>query len=119
MKCVSITLLFLATVLLSQVTCQQSGRSCLCLKTSKSVPRRENIISYTIQRAGVCHIDAIVFKTVRGRICSEPKMPLVKKAMQFVDEKKAIKTTSHPIFSTSIFETESTLNTTSHWNTTG
>jgi len=46
-------------------------------------------------------------------------MPWVKKAMEFVDEKKAIKTASHPIFSASTFETESTLNTTSHWNTTG
>ncbi|XDV47695.1 hypothetical protein PO909_017265, partial [Leuciscus waleckii] len=100
MRCVSITpLLFLATVLLAQVTLQQSGRStCPCLKTSKNVLRRENIRSYMIQKAGVCHIDAIVFKTDKGTFCSEPQKPWVKKAMQFVDKKAAaIKTTSRPI----------------------
>ncbi|XP_056104771.1 chemokine (C-X-C motif) ligand 32b, duplicate 1 [Rhinichthys klamathensis goyatoka] len=122
MKCVSITpLLFLATVLLAQVTCQQSGRStCPCLKTSKCVLRKEYIRSYTVQKAGVCHIDAIVFKTASGFTCSKPHLPWVERAMKFVDKKAAaIKTTARPIFSTSTFQTTSMLNTTSHWNTTG
>ncbi|KAK7123568.1 hypothetical protein R3I93_021865 [Phoxinus phoxinus] len=119
MRCVLITpLLFLATVLLALVTCQQSGRStCPCLKTSKTVLRRENIRSYTVQKAGVCHIAAIVFKKVRGFTCSNPQLPWVKRAMQYLDEKAAaIKTTARPIFSTSTFKTTSTLITTSHWN---
>ncbi|KAK7118540.1 hypothetical protein R3I94_022131 [Phoxinus phoxinus] len=123
MRCVSITpLLFLATVLLAQVTCQQSGRStCHCLKLSKTVLRKEMIRSYTVQKAGVCHIDAIVFKTVRGSTCSNPELPWVKRAMQYLDEKAAAanKTTARPIFSTSTFKTTSMLNTTAHWNTTG
>ncbi|KAK7123569.1 hypothetical protein R3I93_021866 [Phoxinus phoxinus] len=118
MRCVSITpLLFLATVLLAQVACQHG--SC-CLKTSKTVLRKEMIRSYTEQKAGVCHIDAIVFKTVRGSTCSNPQLPWVKRAMQYLDEKAAAnKTTARPIFSTSTFKTTSTLITTSHWNTTG
>lgn len=60
------------------------------------------------------------FKTVRGyNICSNPQLPWVKRAIQYLDEKAAAKTTSRPIFSTSTFKTTSMLNTTSHWNTTG
>ncbi|XP_016354433.1 monocyte chemotactic protein 1B-like [Sinocyclocheilus anshuiensis] len=113
MRCVSVTLLLcLATMLLAQVTCQISGVSnCLCLKTSNRVLRKEEIESYMIQKAGVCHIDAILFKTVSGRfICANPLKPWVKRAVEFVDKKKAVETTARPINSAST----STLNNTSH-----
>ncbi|XP_026057558.1 monocyte chemotactic protein 1B-like [Carassius auratus] len=117
MRCVSVTLLLcLATMLLAQVNCQISGRAnCLCLKTSNRVPRKENIESYMIQNAGVCHIDAILFKTVRGRfICADPKIPLATEAKKYVDKKKA--TRALPVNSASTFKT---LSTTSQWSTTG
>nr|AXF84192.1 chemokine ligand 32b [Ctenopharyngodon idella] len=123
MRCVSITpLLFLATMLFAQVTCQMPGPStCLCLKTSETVLRKENIRSYKIQKAGVCQIDAVQFKTVRGlSFCSDPRKPWVKRAIQYVDEKKkANKTTVRPIISTSTFKTTSTPKRTSHCNATG
>ncbi|KAK2870220.1 hypothetical protein Q8A67_024612 [Cirrhinus molitorella] len=61
MSCVSITYLqCLAVMLLTQVTCQIKGRAnCLCLRTSKRIPPKQNIESYMIQIADVCHIDAI------------------------------------------------------------
>ncbi|XP_048030945.1 uncharacterized protein LOC125258138 [Megalobrama amblycephala] len=116
MRCLSITLLFLATMLLAQVTCQLSGPStCPCLKTSETVLRKENIRSYKIQKARVCQIVAIQFKTVRGlTFCSDPRKPWVKRAIEYVDKKKnANKTTARPKNSKS---TTTELNTTSHWN---
>lgn len=59
------------------------------------------------------------FKTVNGlTFCADPQNLWVKRAMQFVDEKKAAatETTARPINSASTFKTESTLITTSHWN---
>uniref|UniRef100_A0A672RKM2 Chemokine interleukin-8-like domain-containing protein n=1 Tax=Sinocyclocheilus grahami TaxID=75366 RepID=A0A672RKM2_SINGR len=105
MSCVSKTLLLCLT-----------GRSnCLCLKTSNCVLRKENIESYVIQKAGFCHIDAVLFKTVNGlTFCSNPQKLWVKRAMQFVD--KANETTAHTMNSTSTFKTASVQNTTSHWN---
>uniref|UniRef100_A0A671N0T4 Chemokine interleukin-8-like domain-containing protein n=1 Tax=Sinocyclocheilus anshuiensis TaxID=1608454 RepID=A0A671N0T4_9TELE len=144
MSCVSITLLLcLATMLLAQVTCQISGVSnCLCLKTSNRVLRKEMIESYMIQKAGVCHIDAILFKAASGlTFCSNPQKPWVKRATEFVDNKwsalettahplnsaptsktaltldtKAIETTAHLINSAPTFTTASTLDTASDWN---
>ncbi|XP_016327530.1 C-C motif chemokine 2-like [Sinocyclocheilus anshuiensis] len=121
MRCVSVTLLLcLATMLLAQVTCQISGRSnCLCLKTSNRVPRKENIENYMMQNAGVCHIDAILFKTVKGRfICADPLSPSARNARKYVDNKKAA-ATARPVNSASTFKTASMLNTTSQWNITG
>uniref|UniRef100_A0A671PWT6 Chemokine interleukin-8-like domain-containing protein n=1 Tax=Sinocyclocheilus anshuiensis TaxID=1608454 RepID=A0A671PWT6_9TELE len=118
MSCVSKTLLLcLAIILLAQVTLGLSGRSnCLCLKTSNRVLRKENIESYVIQKAGFCHIDAVLFKTVNGlTFCSNPQKLWVKRPMQFVD-KKANEMTAHPMNSTSTFKTASVQNTTSHWN---
>ncbi|KAK2870219.1 hypothetical protein QQF64_021821 [Cirrhinus molitorella] len=119
MRCVSVTLLLcLTTVMLTQVTCQIKGRAnCLCLKTSKRIPLKQNIESYMIQTAGVCHIDAILFKTFRGRfICADPNDPLAKEAREYFDnKKKAPETTVRPIKSAST----STLNNTSNRNITG
>ncbi|KAF4095731.1 chemokine (C-X-C motif) ligand 32b, duplicate 1 [Onychostoma macrolepis] len=116
MRCASVTLLLcLATILLAQVTCQINGRSsCLCLKTSNRVPRKENIESYMIQNAGACHIDAILFKTVKGRfICADPKNLLAINARKYLDsKKKAAETTDRPVNSASTFKSASMLNTT-------
>ncbi|XP_050953930.1 chemokine (C-X-C motif) ligand 32b, duplicate 1 [Labeo rohita] len=119
MSCVSITiLLWLATMLRTQVICQFSGGSyCPCLKTSNRVLHKENIESYMTQKA-VCHIDAVLFKTVSGlTFCSNPQKPWVKKAMEFVDQKlMSSEMTAHPINSTSTFKITSKLNTASDWN---
>ncbi|XP_051542531.1 chemokine (C-X-C motif) ligand 32b, duplicate 1 [Myxocyprinus asiaticus] len=114
-------LLCLATMLLSYVTCQIIGCStCPCLKTSDTVLRLENITNYKRHTAGVCHIDAIEFKTVKGfTVCSNPQKPWVRRAMKFVDKKrKANEMTARPINSTLPFKTASTQNTTSRgWTT--
>uniref|UniRef100_A0A673INE8 Chemokine interleukin-8-like domain-containing protein n=1 Tax=Sinocyclocheilus rhinocerous TaxID=307959 RepID=A0A673INE8_9TELE len=89
---------------------------CPCLKTSETVLSKEDIKSYQIRKADMCHIDAIEFKTVNGlTFCSNPQKLWVKRAMQFVD-KKAHEMTAHPMNSTSTFKTASVQNTTSHWN---
>uniref|UniRef100_A0A672S3H1 Chemokine interleukin-8-like domain-containing protein n=1 Tax=Sinocyclocheilus grahami TaxID=75366 RepID=A0A672S3H1_SINGR len=119
MSCVLITLLLcLAPILLAQVTCQISGMSnCFCLKTSNRVLRKEKIESYMIQKVGVCHTDAILFKRVSGRfICANPLKPWVKRAMEFVDKKKAIKKKAHPMNPAPTFTTASTLDAASDWN---
>uniref|UniRef100_A0A8C2G772 Chemokine interleukin-8-like domain-containing protein n=1 Tax=Cyprinus carpio TaxID=7962 RepID=A0A8C2G772_CYPCA len=99
MSCVSITLLLcLATMLLAHVTCQTVGRLlCTCLKTSEAVLHKEDIKSYKIHKADICHIDAIEFKTVSGlTFCSNPQKPWVKRAIEFVDKKwSALETTAH------------------------
>ncbi|KAA0704654.1 C-C motif chemokine 2 [Triplophysa tibetana] len=114
-------LLCLATVLLSDVTCQRKGRSaCSCLKTTNTVVQKENIVYYRRQLAGRCHIDAIIFTTVRNRIiCADPKKPWVIRAIQYVDKKKgAVKSTARPVNSTPTYKTTPALNTTSDLNTT-
>uniref|UniRef100_A0A8C1CC16 Chemokine interleukin-8-like domain-containing protein n=1 Tax=Cyprinus carpio carpio TaxID=630221 RepID=A0A8C1CC16_CYPCA len=116
MSCVSITLLLcLATMLLTQNECLLSGVSnCPCLKTSNWVPRKEQIESYMIQKAPICHIDAVLFKTVSGRfICADPIKARRKKPREFVDKKKkAVKMTAHPINAAPTFTTASTPDTT-------
>ncbi|XP_056306837.1 chemokine (C-X-C motif) ligand 32b, duplicate 1 [Danio aesculapii] len=121
MRSALITLLCLAVMLLVQVSCQISNLYCPCLKTrSDVVLRKANIKSYTTQRAGICHVDAIVFKTVKGiTFCADPKQTWVKDAMKSLDKKKAAprpKATAQPINST--FDATSMPNTTSYLNTT-
>uniref|UniRef100_A0A8C1WXY2 Uncharacterized protein n=1 Tax=Cyprinus carpio TaxID=7962 RepID=A0A8C1WXY2_CYPCA len=108
MRCVSVTvLLCLATMLLAQVTCQISGRSnCLCLKTLNRVPRKENIESYMIQKAGI-------FKGCF--ICTDPQSSLAINSMQYV-KIKAFEKTAFLINPTSTFKRGSTLIKTSDWN---
>uniref|UniRef100_A0A8C2PZY2 Chemokine interleukin-8-like domain-containing protein n=1 Tax=Cyprinus carpio TaxID=7962 RepID=A0A8C2PZY2_CYPCA len=91
---------------------------CPCLKISETFLRNEEIHSYKIHKADVCHFDAIEFKTVSGHfICANPLMPWVKRAMEFVDKKKkAVETIEHPINSAPTFTTASTLDTASDWN---
>ncbi|XP_043081785.1 C-C motif chemokine 20-like [Puntigrus tetrazona] len=115
MRCASVSLLLcLALMLLAQFSCPISGlRNCPCLKTSKHVLRKEDIDSYIIQEAGVCHITAVLFKTVKGRfICSDPQKPWVKRA---IEKETAAEMTTRPVISASA----STLKNTSHWNTAG
>ncbi|XP_056594791.1 chemokine (C-X-C motif) ligand 32b, duplicate 1 [Triplophysa dalaica] len=114
-------LLCLATVLLTNVTCQRKGRSvCPCLKTTNTVLSKKNIVYYKRQKAGTCHIDAIVFTTVKNRIiCADPKKTWVTEAIQYVDKKKgAIKSTARPVNSTPTYKTTPAQNTTSDLNTT-
>ncbi|NP_001108533.1 chemokine (C-X-C motif) ligand 32b, duplicate 1 precursor [Danio rerio] len=121
MRSALLTLLCLAVMLLVQESYQVSSSSyCPCLKLSDGVLRKANIKSYIRQRAGVCHIDAIVFTTVRGiTFCADPKLTWVIDAMKFLDKKKAAsepKTTTQPISST--FNATSMPNTTVNLNTT-
>uniref|UniRef100_A0A8C1U4A4 Chemokine interleukin-8-like domain-containing protein n=1 Tax=Cyprinus carpio TaxID=7962 RepID=A0A8C1U4A4_CYPCA len=120
MRCVSVTLLLcLATMLLAQFTCQISGMSnCPCLKTSNKVYRKEEMENYMTQKAGICHIDAILFKTVSGRfICADPLKAWRKLPGEFVDKKKkAVKMTANPINAAPTFTTASTPDTASDWN---
>ncbi|XP_073797380.1 uncharacterized protein isoform X2 [Danio rerio] len=92
-----------------------TGRSfCPCLKTAEVVMNKEDIRSYKIHNADVCHVDTVEFKTVKGKtFCADPKKTWVKDAMESLDKKKAapgIKTTAQPIGST--LNTASTLSTT-------
>ncbi|KAI4904012.1 hypothetical protein NFI96_021460 [Prochilodus magdalenae] len=87
------TVLLSLTLLLLAATFSQGagepGGSCVCLRTSGTVLRITNIRSYYVQRAGVCHIDAVVFTTVKGlKICSDPKKPWAERAMKAVDARK-------------------------------
>ncbi|XP_052398842.1 chemokine (C-X-C motif) ligand 32b, duplicate 1 [Carassius gibelio] len=115
MRCVSVTLLLcLATMLLDQVNCQLSGGStCPCLKTTDRVYRKEDMEGYIKQEAGVCLVDAVLFKAINGRfICGNPQKLWVKRAVEFLDKKKkpAVKTTVRPLNSAPT----STMNNTSH-----
>ncbi|KAJ8278081.1 hypothetical protein GJAV_G00083610 [Gymnothorax javanicus] len=71
-----------------------SGRSpsnC-CLKVSRTKPPLENIVGYTVQQAGLCPVNAIVFKTSKGNwVCSNPENDWVKRAMAQVDERRKSK----------------------------
>ncbi|XP_026093262.1 C-C motif chemokine 2-like [Carassius auratus] len=101
MRCVSVTLLLcLATMLLDQVTCQMSGVPfCPCLQTTDRVYRKEDMEGYINQEAGICPIDAVLFKAINGRfICGNQQKLWVKRAVKFLDKKKsAVKTTVRPL----------------------
>ncbi|KAG9340108.1 hypothetical protein JZ751_022033 [Albula glossodonta] len=59
-----------------------------CLKVSETRPCTENIIRYTVQKVGLCPVDAIVFSTQRGmKVCANPEKVWVKKAMEEVDKR--------------------------------
>uniref|UniRef100_A0A3B1KGZ3 Chemokine interleukin-8-like domain-containing protein n=1 Tax=Astyanax mexicanus TaxID=7994 RepID=A0A3B1KGZ3_ASTMX len=47
---------------------------CKCLRTSNTVLQVQRVKSYYVQKSGLCHVDAVVFTTVRGiAVCSDPK----------------------------------------------
>nr|XP_055038404.1 chemokine (C-X-C motif) ligand 32b, duplicate 1 [Misgurnus anguillicaudatus] len=113
-------LLCMAAMLLGDANCQRNARSsCPCLKTTNTVLRKENILSYKRQTAGVCHIDAIVFTTGKNTIvCSDPRKLWVKKAVEYLDnKKKPVKPTARPVNSTSTLKTTLGLNTGSQRST--
>ncbi|XP_056307077.1 C-C motif chemokine 32b.3 [Danio aesculapii] len=60
-----------------------------CLSTSKINIPMKKVVDYTVQKAGICPIDAIILSTVKGkRICCDPNTEWIKKAMRKVDQKK-------------------------------
>uniref|UniRef100_A0A8B9GYB0 Chemokine interleukin-8-like domain-containing protein n=1 Tax=Astyanax mexicanus TaxID=7994 RepID=A0A8B9GYB0_ASTMX len=74
-----------AALLLTATLCQVKG-TCKCLRTSNTVLQVQRVKSYYVQKSGLCHVDAVVFTTVRGiTVCSDPKKPWVKKAITAVD----------------------------------
>ncbi|XP_049319124.1 chemokine (C-X-C motif) ligand 32b, duplicate 1 isoform X2 [Astyanax mexicanus] len=81
-------LCLIAALLLTAILCQETGPvgKCKCLRTSNTVLQVQRVKSYYVQKSGLCHVDAVVFTTVRGiAVCSDPKKPWVKKAMTVVD----------------------------------
>ncbi|KAG9283475.1 eotaxin-like [Astyanax mexicanus] len=79
-----------AALLLTATLCQAATGpvkgTCKCLRTSNTVLQVQRVKSYYVQKSGLCHVDAVVFTTVRGiTVCSDPKKPWVKKAITAVD----------------------------------
>ncbi|KAI1891362.1 hypothetical protein AGOR_G00143030 [Albula goreensis] len=68
-------LLFLCAVTQDlRVSASSMSISNCCLKVSKTRPHTENIIRYTVQKVGLCPVDAIVFSTRRGmKVCANPE----------------------------------------------
>ncbi|XP_050953928.1 C-C motif chemokine 32b.3 [Labeo rohita] len=74
---------------LTAETSQLSSHCCLTTGKEKLPARR--VIDYTVQKAGVCPINAIVFLTVRRKIkCADSNSDWVKDVMKKVDQKKAL-----------------------------
>uniref|UniRef100_W5MIT7 C-C motif chemokine n=1 Tax=Lepisosteus oculatus TaxID=7918 RepID=W5MIT7_LEPOC len=60
-----------------------------CLTTSNTKLRPQRIKNYSIQNGTVCPVNAVVFYTVKGkRVCSDPGLKWVKKAMEKLDQNK-------------------------------
>ncbi|XP_073686455.1 C-C motif chemokine 32b.3 [Garra rufa] len=62
-----------------------------CLTTGKETISANRVMDYTIQKAGVCPINAIVLLTVRRKIkCVDADADWIKGVMRKVDQKKAM-----------------------------
>ncbi|XP_036411196.1 eotaxin-like [Megalops cyprinoides] len=73
----------------ARVSASGGPPSTCCLRVSETRLRLDRIRDYTVQNAGICPVDAIVFRTKRGkRVCSDPERDWVKRAMKTVDTKK-------------------------------
>ncbi|XP_072514535.1 C-C motif chemokine 32b.3 [Salminus brasiliensis] len=60
-----------------------------CLKTHNTRIHVKRFARYTVQTAGLCPINAIVFLTVKGKtLCYNPDLDWVKDAMKKVDQRK-------------------------------
>uniref|UniRef100_A0A673HVU6 Chemokine interleukin-8-like domain-containing protein n=1 Tax=Sinocyclocheilus rhinocerous TaxID=307959 RepID=A0A673HVU6_9TELE len=71
--------------------------SACCLQTSKNRISINRVLSYTVQKAGVCPINAIVLLTVGRKIrCFDPDSEWIKAIMRMVDQKKRTKQNSDP-----------------------
>ncbi|XP_026860184.2 chemokine (C-X-C motif) ligand 32b, duplicate 1 [Electrophorus electricus] len=92
------TLLLCVTVMLAATSCQSSRSSlCGCLKTSLTILPVSRIKAYSIQKASPCHIEAVMFTTIKGiKVCSDPKKLWVKKAMKSLNAVKRTAITTYP-----------------------
>ncbi|KAG7487438.1 hypothetical protein MATL_G00023320 [Megalops atlanticus] len=73
----------------ARVSASGGRSSTCCLKVSETRLSRDRIKDYTVQRAGVCPVNAIVFRTKIGKqVCSDPAKDWVKRAMKTVDTRK-------------------------------
>ncbi|XP_051538130.1 C-C motif chemokine 20-like [Myxocyprinus asiaticus] len=60
-----------------------------CLKTSNKRIHKNKVVDYTIQRAGLCPINAIVLLTEKRKArCSDPDSAWIKNIMAMVDQRK-------------------------------
>ncbi|XP_026057557.1 eotaxin-like [Carassius auratus] len=85
-----VCLLFCLVLFLLCLTAEASHlSSTCCLRTSKDRIHKNRVLSYTVQRAGVCPINAIVLLTVGRKIrCFDPDSEWIKKIIRTVDQKK-------------------------------
>ncbi|XP_043082712.1 C-C motif chemokine 32b.3 [Puntigrus tetrazona] len=66
----------------------QSTPNC-CLKTSKGRIPKNRVLDYTVQKAGVCPINAIVLLTKREKMkCFDPDSEWIKEIIRTVEQKK-------------------------------
>ncbi|XP_016097675.1 C-C motif chemokine 20-like [Sinocyclocheilus grahami] len=82
-----VCLSFCLVLFLLCLTAEASHRSSTCcLKTSKDRIHKNRVVSYTVQKAGVCPINAIVLLTIKRKIrCFDPDSEWIKEIM---DQKK-------------------------------
>ncbi|XP_066566504.1 monocyte chemotactic protein 1B [Amia ocellicauda] len=60
-----------------------------CLVVSDTKLKLDRIVNYTLQKKGVCPVDAVVFHTIRGKkVCSDPEKDWVKNAIEKVDQRE-------------------------------
>ncbi|XP_062841984.1 C-C motif chemokine 24-like isoform X2 [Trichomycterus rosablanca] len=75
----------------------RTGSQCSCPKISETILPLSKIRGYYEQKLGLCHVAAVVFKTVKGKVvCSDPKKPWVERAKKILDAKKNKSTTAVP-----------------------
>uniref|UniRef100_A0A8C1ZEV3 Chemokine interleukin-8-like domain-containing protein n=1 Tax=Cyprinus carpio TaxID=7962 RepID=A0A8C1ZEV3_CYPCA len=93
-----VCLAFCLVLFLLCLTAEASHHSSTCcLKTSKGRIQKNKVLSYTVQKAGVCPINAIVLLTVRRKIrCFEPDSEWIKEIIKTVDQKKTTQQNSDP-----------------------
>ncbi|XP_058621941.1 C-C motif chemokine 32b.3 [Onychostoma macrolepis] len=89
---------FCLVLFLLCLTAEASHRSSTCcLRTSKDRIHKNRVLSYTVQRAGVCPINAIVLSTIHGKIrCFDPDSEWIKEIMRMVDQKEQTPQNSDP-----------------------
>ncbi|KPP72967.1 C-C motif chemokine 3 precursor-like [Scleropages formosus] len=83
--------------------CAASGPtlSC-CLSVSDTVVPRRRVSDYRVQNAALCPVRTVVFLTTSGKtVCSDPEKKWVKRAIRWVNNKRAkmggsLQTTGRP-----------------------
>ncbi|XP_077100189.1 C-C motif chemokine 32b.3 [Siphateles boraxobius] len=79
-------------------TAETSQRSLnCCLKTGNNRISKDRVVDYSVQKAGVCPINAIVLWTKKSKAkCCDPDSEWIKEIMRMVDQKKMSKQNSDP-----------------------